>query len=52
MVKYFFVTNDGEIYINLPLLISRTTLCGIKNDLHASAVYYYAAKDVKLFLDF
>lgn len=51
MIKYFFVTKDGELFINLPLSVSRDTISYIMADLKATQIYYYVASGVKLFLD-
>lgn len=50
MIKYYFVTNDGEIFINLPLSVSRLTVECISRDLRAKQVFY-RVKDTKVILD-
>lgn len=50
MIKYYFVTPDGEVFINLPLSVSRLTVDCIARDLRSKQVYY-RVKDTKIILD-
>lgn len=52
MIKYYFETSNGVIFIILPLSVTRETIANISDDISASRVYYLVCDDVKLYLDF